>query len=189
MEHEAFQHYRQMQQHVIDGHNVGLRDKSLDVRFMDHITKLLEGDATKAEVMAEIRRSLAAVGVQSNSAGDILKSSCSEMAIHAARLLTMAKIGPLKSEPKNPRKYVTWSAGTLRQCLDKYFNTKPTMKTEGFRLPKAFDAWTIEKLAGVRIKFTDNLADHLRLEEGDDQGEVEVFIFHHATFLKGQGQG
>lgn len=188
VESEAFQHYLHTQRNFIDDHDMGLRDKTLDDKFMASITNLLEHDATRAEVITEIRRILAITGVQSKSADNIPESSCSEIVTHAARLLTMVKVGPLESEPKNPQKYVTWNDGTLRQCLDEYF-FKPVLSTERVRLPKVFDAWAIERLAGIRISFTDNLADHLRLEEGDDQGEVEVLVFHHASVLQGQGQG
>jgi len=47
---------------------------------------------------------------------------------------------------------------------------------------KIFTARNIDRIGGIRIRWTNNLADHLRLS--DDDGAV--FIFHHASFLKFQ---
>lgn len=187
-ESEAFQHYLQIQRSFIDDHDMGLRAKTLDASFMSGITELLENDVTKEDATQEIRRMLAAATAQKKSVDNVPESGCGELMTYVARTLLMVKVGSLVSEPNNPRKYVTWNSGVLRDCIATYFNEDPKISIDGFRLPKTFDAWRIERLAGIRISFTDNLADHLRLEEEDDEGDSEVLIFHHAAFLKSQGE-
>ena len=61
---------------------------------------------------------------------------------------------------------------------------RPTLSCEHVRLPKSFDAWSIEMVGGIEIAFTDNLADHLLLVEEDSK----VLIFHHVSFLEVQRQ-
>ena len=51
--------------------------------------------------------------------------------------------------------------------------------TDHVKLERLFNARTIERIAGIKITWTSNLADHLRLLD-DDTG---VVIFHNA-FLK-----
>jgi hypothetical protein len=48
------------------------------------------------------------------------------------------------------------------------------------RLPKTFDAWAIERIGGISIQFTDNLADHLLLVNDD----TTLLVFHHVAFLE-----
>lgn len=100
----------------------------------------------------------------------------------AARLLSMTNIAPLQNEI-NPRRYVHWErSSSLRQCLSAHFDRPYGMQWERTRLPRSFDAWGLSAVAGITIKFTDNLADHLLLVEDD----TLVLVFHHATFLEHQ---
>lgn len=100
----------------------------------------------------------------------------------AARLISMTNIGSLQNEV-NPRRYVNWGDNsTLRQCLASHFNRPHEMQWERTRLPRSFDAWGLSAVAGITIKFTDNLADHLLLVEDD----TLLLVFHHATFLEHQ---
>ncbi|KAF2178669.1 hypothetical protein K469DRAFT_731671 [Zopfia rhizophila CBS 207.26] len=48
-----------------------------------------------------------------------------------------------------------------------------------------FTASNLERIAGIQIKLTDNLADHLRMIDKEDKF---VAIFHHASFLKRQNR-
>lgn len=99
-----------------------------------------------------------------------------------ARLLSMTSIGRLQHEV-NPRRYLNWEPQlTLRECLSANFNKSHEMRWERTRLPLSFDAWGLSAVAGITLRFTDNLADHLLLVEDDTM----LFVFHHATFLKQQ---
>lgn len=100
----------------------------------------------------------------------------------AARLLSMTNIGLLQNEV-NPKRYINWECtSTLRQCLSAHFDRPHEMQWEHTRLPRSFDAWSLRAVAGITIKFTDNLADHLLLVEDD----TLLLVFHHATFLEQQ---
>lgn len=188
-EKDALSFYLDEQRSLIDDHDMELRLRATNGNFMPSLGELLKNDTIWRDVISQIHGLLTANRNGGTSANDILKSACSDLVMYAARTMTMVRIGPLKSEIKNNRRYVTWDDGSLRQCLRKYFDNKPVMSIDGVRLPRTFDAWAIERLAGIRITFTDNLADHLRLKDGDDEGEAEVLIFHYATFLKNQGEG
>jgi len=48
------------------------------------------------------------------------------------------------------------------------------------KLEKIFNAMNLEHIAGIEVRWTSNLADHLRMR--DDDKAVE--IFHYATFLR-----
>lgn len=93
----------------------------------------------------------------------------------------MLRFGRLQYEV-GPREYITWTEGSLRSFLNGYFDTSPELSCDQIRLPKSFDAWSLENVAGIKVSFTDNLVDHLRLV--DDDGKV--MIFHHASFLERQ---
>lgn len=96
----------------------------------------------------------------------------------AARILTMMEIG----RPRcafSVRKPLLWDTGSLREFVANHFN--PEAKEAGHvRLQKIFHARNLERLAGIQIEWTNNLADHLTLKDDD----TKVLIFHHATFLE-----
>ena len=48
-----------------------------------------------------------------------------------------------------------------------------------------FNLWDIKRLAGLEIRPTDNLLDHLLLQKHSDRKFTStVFIFYHATLLR-----
>jgi hypothetical protein len=100
----------------------------------------------------------------------------------ASRVLVMAKIGRLEHEVVPQWNGLDWKDGSLRSFLHDHFHSAPRLGCEGVRLPKSFDAWSLENIGGVAIEFTDNLADHLRLTHDD----TAVLVFHHASFLEYQ---
>jgi hypothetical protein len=76
-----------------------------------------------------------------------------------------------------------WRSGPLQPFLVDHFNTAQILGSEGIQLEPIFTAANLERIAGIRTKPTDNLADHLRMIDMDDK---VVAIFHHASFLKRQ---
>lgn len=101
----------------------------------------------------------------------------------AARIITPINIGTLPDEVSK-RRHLEWDTGTLRSLLTEHFNDPQVLMFERMRLPKTFDAWSLCKIGGIKIRFTDNLADHLLLVDDD----AEVLIFHHVSYLKQQGK-
>jgi hypothetical protein len=66
--------------------------------------------------------------------------------------------------------------------LSALFGEEPCLKEEDPKICSDLNARGLERVAGLRIVGTDNLADHLRMM--DDDGTVA--IFHHAAFLDRQ---
>ena len=135
----------------------------------------LNSHATRSDIAADIQQRLKSESTEAD--GDQTQNSVN----FAARTLTMVKLGRLEYEVPRGRE-LTWESGSLRQFLSDYFGEKHQHGCDGIRLPKSFDAWSLENVGGVEIEFTDNLADHLRLVRDD----TVVLVFHHASFLEYQ---
>lgn len=76
-----------------------------------------------------------------------------------------------------------WTHGSLQDFLKSQWGSKPMLK-EMVKLESIFNAPNLIRIAGIRIEWTDNLNDHLRMI-GDD---TAIMIFHHASFLELQTQ-
>lgn len=100
----------------------------------------------------------------------------------AARLYLMVNIGVNESSVLGEP--VIWTDGNLKDLLATHFKACNTLGSTSTKLEPTFKACHLEKIAGINIEWTDNLADHLRLI--DDGDEVVVTIFHHASYLKRQ---
>ena len=61
-------------------------------------------------------------------------------------------------------------------------STPPACTHRHIKLEKQFNALNLHRIAGIRIFWTDNLADHLRMMNDDKT----VAIFYHASFLEYQ---
>jgi hypothetical protein len=78
---------------------------------------------------------------------------------------------------------VLWTTdGAISASIEDHFYSPPKLGDVCVNLDSSFTGYNIEKVAGIEIVWTDNLADHLRLIEGD----TKLAIFHHATFLECQ---
>ena len=75
------------------------------------------------------------------------------------------------------RKELEWKHGSLREFLTSQFCRDGTLKREHVKLEKLFVAVNLERIAGLRIHWTSNLANHLRMMEQD----TEVAIFHQCS--------
>ncbi|KAJ2995200.1 hypothetical protein NUW58_g1347 [Xylaria curta] len=111
----------------------------------------------------------------------VTKRACESSIDLAARLLLMLKIGVVRHQA-NPCHYLKWEKGNLKDFVRERFNKPPVLDCHHVRLPKSFDAWSISVIGGLRLEFTDNLADHLLLIDDD----TTVLVFHHASFLECQ---
>ncbi|KAL1961549.1 hypothetical protein VTN77DRAFT_1611 [Rasamsonia byssochlamydoides] len=99
----------------------------------------------------------------------------------AARLLLMMNFGRYRYAISG-RKELQWTEGSMRQFLEGHFGTPPTPGNKDVKLEKAFNARNLNRIAGLEIVATSNLADHLRLINDDRAVE----IFHHVSFLEYQ---
>lgn len=98
-----------------------------------------------------------------------------------ARLFVMMDIGtPQFAFSGRPR--LEWNDGSLQSFVHGYFNEPPAMSHENVKLEPIFTAANLERVAGIQVEWTSNLADHLRMTE--EENTKTVAIFHHASFLR-----
>lgn len=142
---------------------------------MSDVTRLVQRDLTHQEVVSGVERRL------SSATSRVGVEHCEEIVCFAARLLVMMNVGRFMSEA-HLRRNVLWESSSLRDCVDEHFVETPKMSCESIKLPKTFNAWSIETIGGISVRLTDNLADHLLLVEDD----TTVLVFHHASFLECQ---
>ncbi|GAP92683.1 hypothetical protein SAMD00023353_9600310 [Rosellinia necatrix] len=109
------------------------------------------------------------------------ESACNSAVDLAVRLLLMLKVGVIKHQA-SPRFCLNWEKGNLQSFVREQFNQLPVLDSHHVRLPKSFDAWNISTIGGLKIEFTDYLADHLLLVDDD----TTILLFHHASFLECQ---
>jgi hypothetical protein len=101
----------------------------------------------------------------------------------AVRLLLMIPIGPFifpgRGITVSGETYLPWTDGTITDFVNTHFSPQITIK-ERVRLEKGFNARNVKRIARIKIKWTCNLADHLRMREDD----TVVEIFHNVSFLR-----
>lgn len=154
-------------------HELGVQDKAQDSGFVWDVAQLLRNNLSPTEAVSVIEQRLKSrVGVE----------YCQEIVWFTARLLVMTNVGRFMSEAQFCRNTL-WESSSLRECVNDYLSEAPKMSCEGIKLPKTFNAWSIESVGGIKVRLTDNLADHLLLVEDD----TTVLVFHHASFLEFQG--
>lgn len=167
--HEVYGKYYQYQWRLFSGHspttNRGIRDPEHTFRLVQH----LHDGKTREQLKTLLRSTI-------SSASD---EECERYIDLAARLLTMMKIGVPKNQLMT-RRFLRWEQGTIRDFASDFFKESPKLSYERIRLPKIFNARSINKIGGINISLTDNLADQLLLT-GDDS---TLLIFHHASFLE-----
>jgi hypothetical protein len=95
----------------------------------------------------------------------------------AMRLWLMMPIGGFR-QVCGPERVLEWKSGCVKDFLIQQF-PKRHSPTECASLEKVFNARNLKRLGGIRIVWTNNLADHLCLRDDD----TKVSVFHHATFL------
>jgi hypothetical protein len=97
----------------------------------------------------------------------------------AVRLFMMVKCGDVPNSLTSGST-VYWRNGTLRQFLHKYIGDPPILDSSGLKLSRMFNALNLVRIGGLKIVWTTNIIDHLRVIEDDEQVEV----FSHTEFLR-----
>lgn len=99
-----------------------------------------------------------------------------------ARLVTMCDFGG----PEfgfSARSNLPWASHqTLRQAMAEYFQREKKLQPDNPRLRRLFTARHLACIGGIKIRWTDNIVDHLMLSDYDRA----VFVFHNADFLRYQ---
>jgi hypothetical protein len=122
------------------------------------------------------------LGLQGKEEED-LETLCESSIDLTVRSLLMLDVGEWKNAYTGRRPLI-WKAGTLQDFIQQLFPPILVLDHDGVRLNSSFTARNIKKVAGVKICWTPNLADHLRVTDSGDSHTVS--IFHHAAFLQCQ---
>ncbi len=96
----------------------------------------------------------------------------------AARLWLTLSVGSLQ-QSVTPGSIIAWTNGKLADTVNGVLCPKSQL-SDSVKFPKFFNAANLEKIAGIEIVWTSNLADHLCLKEDD----TKVMLYHQASFLE-----
>ena len=97
----------------------------------------------------------------------------------AVRALTMIDVGELRMAIRFGQTSRIWRDGSLKEFINLTFPTQ-TERSDGIKLEPLFTARNLELITSVRTNWTDDLADHLRLEKD----KTSVRIFSHVSFFE-----
>lgn len=97
----------------------------------------------------------------------------------ASRLWLMVHVGTFTRGLIPGQTAIAWKTGSLHNLIDTHFSFQQTLRAP-VKLEKTFTARNIERIAGIKIIWTDNLADHLRMRDDD----TRVALFHHVSLLE-----
>ncbi|KAF4625860.1 hypothetical protein G7Y89_g12304 [Cudoniella acicularis] len=101
----------------------------------------------------------------------------------AVRLLLMMRTGNIVTSGSlitlSRETKVDWKEGTIVEFVKRHFVHQNAID-ERVKFERIFNARNLERIGGVEVRWTCNLADHLRMLD-DDQA---VEIFHYASFLR-----
>jgi hypothetical protein len=103
----------------------------------------------------------------------------------AVRLVAMVDVGSISPNCVQGYTSLGWSDPhhNLQTLLRDHF--KESTSVLGFsKFGRFFNAHNLQRYAGLKIRWTDNLNNHLRLVDED----TTLCVFHHITFLKGQNR-
>ncbi|KAH7397960.1 hypothetical protein BKA64DRAFT_53869 [Cadophora sp. MPI-SDFR-AT-0126] len=147
-----------------------------DVVMLVHLLRLanIGAPSTKGEIVAALRT---VIPLADPLASDDVLSDAVDF---GARLMLMMDIrADRRGNHVINQVPIQWGDCTLRIVIHSQFNTTKELSTP-VRLERIFTAASLEHIANIKIVWTDNLADHLRMSEDDTQ----VAVYSHAQFLK-----
>ncbi|KAK5657853.1 hypothetical protein OQA88_2926 [Cercophora sp. LCS_1] len=99
-----------------------------------------------------------------------------------ASLLLMAEVG-VPEYRFIGASFLSWSGPqTLRQAIGQHFRPEKVLQPDNLRMGKIFTARNLVYIGGIKVKWTNNIVDHLLLAD-DDQS---VMVFHQVGFLRSQ---
>jgi hypothetical protein len=147
--------------------------RSID-ELLDIVRKIRNG-ITRAEIRDQIKDT---VSFHPKSTHLAMLNASVDL---AARVVTMMRISQFKyRRAKSEARCRAWNDGTLQEAIEQHFEAPRSLDITRIRLEKNFTTLNLHRMAGFRIQWTDNLADHLRLVYGDTM----VNISPHISFLE-----
>jgi len=119
--------------------------------------------------------------------GEIQAPSTSSASPSSANVQTSPQLssGPAVHIVRGGERLLPWLDGRLDALLAGEFSQTGVLEKEHVKLEKLFNARSLERIAGLQIIWTRNLASHLRVQNEDQA----VSIFHFASFLNSQKEG
>ena len=142
------------------------------------IVRHIEAGATKEM----IKRSLVVLDTQQRS--EEAKNRMAEGSVRlVARLFLMVDVGaPSQSWIWGPS-FLPWDEehDDMKTVLKNHFVIS-SRQTGNLVFEEEFTAFNLQRFTGLKIQWSNNLADHLRLIDNDQK----LCIFHHGTFLQHQ---
>jgi hypothetical protein len=127
----------------------------------------------------EILQQLAANRDSINAEGDRSEAFFDNAVNLAARLVSMTQIGQYCCAAMADRPLL-WLKGPFEEFIKAQFKP-PSIHPHRIKLGKNFNARNLQRIAGFRFEWTDNLLDHLRVYDLDER---KVAVFHCASFLE-----
>ncbi|KAK0117887.1 hypothetical protein ONS95_012206 [Cadophora gregata] len=145
--------------------------------IIDLLAKAQQKDGGRSSVEEHLRQRI--TDNEADEADEIIEDTVDL----ALRLVLMVPTGGFsianRSVTLSGGTKLNWKDGSVHDLVKREFPVQNSMK-EPVKLERIFNARNLERIAGVEVRWTSNLADHLRMR--DDDKAVE--IFHYATFLK-----
>jgi hypothetical protein len=151
--------------------------------IIDIINSLRYENLARDDLRARIEKSFGLEECDYECVNSVEKNDFANNLIDLAlRLWLMMPIGCFR-QISFPGTSLEWRQGSLYDAIAAQF-TKSRQVKESVTLGKVFNARNLDRIGGLRIIWTNNLADHLRMHDDD----TRVSIFHHTTFLIYQKQ-
>jgi hypothetical protein len=173
---EPYFYYYEIQSH----HALHHQGKCILIRTHQHVINIVR-ELKDGRSRAEIRESLSSLFMKKETypnEDEVLYNSIDL----AVRLYSMVNIGTDKTTVTGCRK-LSWKESSLGDFLENYFNALKVPCHTNTRFDMTFTAHNMERIAGIKVYWSANLADHLRIVEAE---EKIVVVFHHASFLQQQ---
>lgn len=149
-----------------------------------HIAALINlvRTSTRAEIEAHIANRLTATELEKSCEiiGDAIN-----LAIRLLLMVSTTRFKVMGQAYISGETKLDWTTGTIKEFCDTELVRPQTEMEEVVKLEKAFNARSLERIGGIKIRWTSNIVDHLRMR--DDDKAVE--IFHYASFLSFQKCG
>lgn len=126
----------------------------------------------------DIKNKLKARFTSQHSNEDELVNSSIDL---VTRLYLMLDFGVIQSGFTG-REFSKWISGDIKTFIADYYKNSPKLEHKGIKLQEGFNARNLGRITRIKIDWTKNLTDHLRLVDDDKT----VAIFHHRSFLEAQ---
>jgi hypothetical protein len=147
--------------------------------LVDIVQELRDEQALRSSIHEKLQPRLSALGTL-----DEHELLCDAINL-AARIWLMTFVGAFRNVAGPSQRALQWEQNeSLASLLSREFSDQAQI-TESAKLERLFVAQNIEQIGGIKIKWTSNLADHLRLI--DDDKRVAIFIMLCSSKPRRQG--